>query len=316
MPFAPQIDDPQTLTGLFPPDSDEECHEDDDDVCYEIQPVVLAGATFNVRQYDFHSHNANRVWPGTFPLADYLFSVIEESPSVWDECNSRVDDERGSVRQPKYAYNWGRVLELGTATGLLAMRLAMACSNLSREPSSTFCCTSVVTSDVDDERGDVCTNLLFNYELNELPLPYPRHVPHSWGTGWNNSVRISLESNKETLADAPLIHPTLLPFDTIVASDILLYVASYSALVQTLCELMIPNFDIGKEDNLCMEPLGNELYGLESPPKPPIFIMSWNRRLKESNEFFTRMTDAGFVYGSHGKGLYTFYYAENCCPSY
>lgn len=84
MPHAPQIDDPQTLTGLFPPDSDEESLDDADeenDVCYEIQSVLLAGATLKVRQFDYHSHNANRVWPGTFPLADYLFATVDEGES-------------------------------------------------------------------------------------------------------------------------------------------------------------------------------------------------------------------------------------------
>ena len=39
--------------------------------------------------------------------------------------------------------------------------------------------------------------------------------------------------------------------------------------------------------------------------------MSWNRRLKESQEFFVRMTDAGFIYEHHGKGIYTFVYDDH-----
>ena len=80
---AAQIDDPQTLSGLFPPDSDDEEGDNDAIDCdanhhvnsncyYEIQSVQLVGATIQIRQYDYHSHNANRIWPGVFPLAEYL----------------------------------------------------------------------------------------------------------------------------------------------------------------------------------------------------------------------------------------------------
>ena len=355
---AAQIDDPQTLSGLFPPDSDDETDGDgvDDEHghnhnLYEIQTVELVGNKIRIRQYDYHSHNANRVWPGSFPLSEYL---LEERSTT---STTLATQERTST---KYVHQWGRVLELGTATGLLAIRLAMACRDTNRNipdndndhntrtvddtsnnsKCDDWCCTSVVTSDVDDEYGDVASNLLYNYSLNHMTAPLPYHVPHTWGTGFNKSIQkvIEKEATNNTNNDGdPDVkstscnHPLLLPFDTIIASDILLYVSSYPALVETLSELMIPpsksvpspssKYDENENVN------NNEATRMSLPEviptiavvasvtatatAPPVkFIMSWNRRLKESKEFFERMNDAGFIYEHHGKGIYTFVYDQ------
>lgn len=37
------------------------------------------------------------------------------------------------------------------------------------------------------------------------------------------------------------------------------------------------------------------------------FLMSWNRRIQESTQFFQLMKEAGFSSITHGKGLYSFY---------
>jgi hypothetical protein len=283
MPLAPQIDAPQTLTGLFPPDSSEDDDDDDDRnaVTYEIQPVELAGIALQIRQFDYHSHNANRVWPGTFQLADYLLA--------------RGPDNR-------YKFQLGRVLELGTATGLLAIRLALASTNITMDQYSSsppkdsvigigHCCTSVVTTDVQDEHGEVAFNLRFNYQLNGIGVSLdsekelvtvrrriPPHVPHTWGSGWRTSVEQSGVLLETTGCDEGYDFDH---FDTIIGSDILLYVSAYSGLVETLTEL-IPS---------------------ESPCR---FIMSWNRRMKESAEFFERMDRAGFESSHEGKCIYIF----------
>jgi hypothetical protein len=36
------------------------------------------------------------------------------------------------------------------------------------------------------------------------------------------------------------------------------------------------------------------------------FLMSWNRRIAQSSEFFDQMKAAGFTCVSHGKGIYSF----------
>jgi hypothetical protein len=246
MPTNSQIDAPQTLAGLFPPDSDEEEEEGEPDPCYEVQSMILAGEKLQIRQFAYHSHNANCVWPGTFNLADYLL----------------VQTDKGA-----FQHEWGRVLELGTATGLLAIRLALSAKLHNDDANAdACCCTSITTSDVDDEDGLVHENLKFNYALNGVAHP-PDHVSHTWGTGWMASVVAAGVEERQ--------------FDTIIASDILLYVSAYGALVETLTELM-------------------------PPYSKARLVMSWNRRMKESAEFFTRMEQAGFQCTHEGKCVYTF----------
>lgn len=45
----------------------------------------------------------------------------------------------------------------------------------------------------------------------------------------------------------------------------------------------------------------------EHEPNLVEFLMSWNRRIQESSQFYDLMKDAGFQIYSHGKGLYSFY---------
>jgi hypothetical protein len=244
MPTAPQIDAPVSLGSFFPPDSDEE-EETELDQCYETQEVILADETLHVRQFAYHSHNANRVWPGTFNLADYLFDKDDEG-------------------KPKH--QWGSVVELGTATGLLAIRLAKSSSvhGDNNKPAEEACCDSIITSDYEDD--EVGSHVCHNFEINGFDADkIPVHVPHTWGTGWEQSAL------KQGVGDKT--------FDTIVASDILLYVSAYAALVDTLLELISPKTR---------------------------FVMSWNRRMKESAEFFDRMKDAGFDCVHVGKCVYIF----------
>lgn len=268
MPTAPQIDCPISLGGFFPAESDDDDDDDDDEEelnqCFEVQNVELEGATLKIRQFAWHSHNANRVWPGTFNLASYL--LVKED----DGC--------------KYKNDWGRVLELGSATGILAIRLAMVSKKHHATKTATAAstgtpleaietvCESIVTSDVAD--GEVGEHVLYNFRLNDFAeTSIPVHVPHTWGTGWKHC------------ADELLGGTGCQPFDTIVASDILLYVSAYPALVKSLTEIM---------------------------SRTTILVMSWNRRMKESGEFFERMDEAGFDCRHEGKCIYTCSWKKKC----
>mmetsp|Transcript_13352 Transcript_13352/g.19093 ORF Transcript_13352/g.19093 Transcript_13352/m.19093 type:complete len:221 (+) Transcript_13352:157-819(+) len=193
------------------------------------------------------------------------------------------DNETGS--RHKYQKNWGSVLELGTATGVLSICLALSCTPKKENGPSGYddslhVCTDIVTSDVEDELGDIKENLKYNFEINQFVSKkddlddtkrgiMPIHVPHTWGTGWKAAASRMGISNKK--------------FNTIIASDILLYVSAYGALVSTLKEIFNDN---------CYE--------------NPVFVMSWNRRMKESKEFFDRMNDVGFKCVHKGKCVYSF----------
>jgi hypothetical protein len=111
---------------------------------------------------------------------------------------------------------------------------------------------------VDD--GEVEEQIAANFLLNALPCP--PHLPHSWGTPVPPSARAT--------------------FDYVLASDILLYVAAYPALVASL-------------EALC-SPWEGRL--------GPVVIMSWQRRLKESESFFQLAQARGFRVVHLGRMVY------------
>ena len=208
--------------------SDEDANETGFAQTYEVTELEVLGKIFRVRQFAWHRANANKIWPGTFNLAEYI-----------DAHQTRYRD--------------GSVLELGAATGALTLFL-------STSPHSF----NITTSDIDDG-GEVEENIAHNFRLNGLEPPL--HVPHTWGDGWptilpssSNSASSNASSSGSSISPAlsitnavpqdsthrqsePLVQPQSPPaeprssFRFIIASDILLYVSAYPALVKTLCEL-------------------------------------------------------------------------------
>ena len=264
------IDAPISLSCLFIDSSDDEDDVDNDkdktfEQNYEINTITLTNKLLKIRQFAYHSHNANRVWPGTFALSDYVL-------------NNDI--------------YLGNVLELGSATGIISIRLAMEKEEEEQKLAlsdnsgcSDINIKSILTSDVNDEYGDVEENIKMNFELNGFEeCQQPAHVPHTWGSGWKTSVEKKLGDSN---IDDDNNDNEFLKFDTIIASDILLYVSAYPLLVQTLKELF--ENDDGDSSKSSMK-----------------FIMSWNRRIKDSKQFFDLMVNAGFNYTFHGNGLYTF----------
>jgi predicted nicotinamide N-methyase len=139
-----------------------------------------------------------------------------------------------------------RILELGSATGAFALFAATAGLDLT-------------TSDVDD--GEVEETIQSNFALNGFAQA-PPHWAHTWGSEVPASMRGA--------------------FHYVLASDILLYCASYDALVRTLTALCSP-----WEGRL-----------------GATIIMSWQRRLPESAQFFQLAQTAGFKVEHLGRLVY------------
>eukprot|EP01050_Picozoa_sp_SAG11_P034213 SAG11_NODE_11989_length_727_cov_1.523885_2_plen_140_part_01 len=123
------VDAPMSLVGIFD-DSDGEFEQ-----ISETQALEIGGMKFEVEQLCYHSHNANKVWPGTFTLMDYI----------------KLNSER-------YTPGRTRLLELGSATGAMAMAMVKLGFELT-------------TSDVVDEGDEVAVLIKANFERNGLPCP-------------------------------------------------------------------------------------------------------------------------------------------------
>jgi predicted nicotinamide N-methyase len=164
------------------------------------------------------------------------------------------------ILEHKDKYSNSKLLELGAATGALSIFLK---SNV----ADGF---DVLTCDIDDG-GEVEQNIQFNFQLNAISPSL--HIPFTWGNDWKGKL--------EAVVSEKQISPLSFDFKFIIASDILLYISAYPALVKTLSDLF------------------------QAHPVQE-FLMSWNRRIAESKIFFDMMTDAGFLCHHHGHCIYSF----------
>lgn len=118
---------------------------------YEVATIQIRDISLKIRQFSWHKTNANKIWPGTFRLAEYITYNSSQ-------------------------YKNSRILELGAATGALSLYLQS-------DPTDGY---DMVTSDVDDG-GEVENNIAFNFQLNDNAA-LPPHIPFTWGSDWNTSV--------------------------------------------------------------------------------------------------------------------------------
>lgn len=239
---------PINLGGLFCIDDSDADDDNQESQSFEQRFEELELSVVNkliiVRQFSWHQANANQVWPGAVRLAQFIDENI-------------------------HFYSTGKILELGAATGALAIFLTLPPHSL-----------NVVTSDICDD-GAVERNIIHNFQINGLsPV---QHVPYSWGQSWQETV--AAISPQEDLQPSKAVQTGLSSssFKFIIASDILLYVSAYGSLVRSLTELFCGSGSAITE-----------------------FVMSWNRRIAESRQFFDLMSAAGFACADRGHGVYCF----------
>ena len=89
------VNAPISLGDLFNNDSGDEEQQFENE--YENQSLMVGDRNLIIRQSSWHQTNANKVWPGTFLLADFIIS------------NCEYKDKR---------FKNQTILELGSATGL------------------------------------------------------------------------------------------------------------------------------------------------------------------------------------------------------
>eukprot|EP01035_Chromulina_nebulosa_P030356 gene30356-40338_t len=129
-------DAPFSLAGLFVDSDDDENNFTDDNLYqYESQDLLFGDLRIKVTQSAYHPTNANKVWPGTYILVDYMLANwmrLFESNKVTPIVSS--------------------TLELGAATGALSIFLKMKG-------------VDVLTSDYDDG-GQIENCILHNMAQN------------------------------------------------------------------------------------------------------------------------------------------------------
>lgn len=253
------FDLPETSNGC---DGEEIDHVDSLEQNYEISTIQIGSENLKIRQFAFHEANANQIWPGTFTLSTFLTINIERLKEL---------------QAPNCT-----ILELGAATGAMSIYLSKTPYNL-----------RVHTSDIADA-GEVEANIAFNFELNGVAVV--KHIRHTWGNGWVNDCKTADQLSRSCNSSASTLRGRT-QYSFIIASDILLYVSAYPALVQTLGEIF--------DDNCDPNGLANGR-SADATLEGPVFIMVWNRRIEQSKLFFQLMVEAGFTYVHEGECVYTF----------
>lgn len=66
-----EVEAPVCLGDLFA-ETDEEKEDECFSQLYEVQDLEIGGTMIKIRQFAWHGANANKVWPGTFNLAEFI----------------------------------------------------------------------------------------------------------------------------------------------------------------------------------------------------------------------------------------------------
>ena len=122
------VEAPISLNGLFfNPDEDD---EEEDDVyrnIFETQTLHIGHMDLKIRQSSWHKTNANKVWSGMFVNYIYIIRFImifyaNVSCSCYILGTFLLAE---FIKANRKRYSHGRMLELGSATGALAIFLRL-----------------------------------------------------------------------------------------------------------------------------------------------------------------------------------------------
>lgn len=124
----------------------------------------------------------------------------------------------------------------------------------------------ITTSDYDDK--DIEENIAHNCRVNKLDAL--SHIRHTWGDPF------------------PILQPD---WNIVIASDILLYVKQYPNLITTL-SFLLKESDLNAQKGVCTNITTKA--GTQVAARPPMFLMSWRRRIgKDQSIFFDGCEKAG-----------------------
>lgn len=147
---------PISLSALFPDSDSESTFEE----IYEISTVTLNEVTLRIRQFSFHSSNANAIW--SLPFFYLVFNDIYQARDLLS-CKLHLSPPRWL---PTSKDTWTRscdgvheiqfyILNFRIVFSVLSLFLKRLLPNQ----------VSVYTSDIDDG-GQVEENIRFNHQLN------------------------------------------------------------------------------------------------------------------------------------------------------
>ena len=168
------------------------------------------------------------------------------------------------IEEHKSLFTNKSILELGSGTGILYCTLWKLGYH------------QLYSSDYND--SDISNNIRYNCTLNKVPH---NHIEHSWGEKWLSSIRPQI----------------------VIASDILLYTKMYSALVNTLKQLLIGSNQ--QQDKVEQSDFCNH----------PFFLLSAKRRVIDDHLFFEELTRNNFNIKDFGKRIYIITYNGNSTVS-
>lgn len=168
---------------------------------YETIEYQFLDSPLLIRQFDDHPTNANALWPEATFLAEFLTATHSFAPPSNPSAPPSLSHLH-SLLPPST-----RILELGSATGALAIYLRL--HGLSE----------VTTSDVPDAL--VSGNIAHNCQLNDVASD---HVEHRWGDLPGLRTELARRGGQG--------------WDVVLGSDLLAYESSYEGLSETMSVLL------------------------------------------------------------------------------